>query len=95
MIAERLEPGEVPVVYLCDSIDIQNFCQVKEEVMRLFWQGCYHVYLDFSHVEFLDSTGLGRLLLMQKKFEDRQGRLEFVNVSCPHIRRLFQMINLA
>lgn len=51
------------------------------------------VVVDLTRVTFIDSTGLGVLIIGQKRVE-RDGRAFRVVVSSPHIRQIFDVTGL-
>ena len=64
----------------------------REELMGRFEDQPERVLLDLSHVEFIDSTGLGVLVSMLKRM-GANGRIAVVGVA-PAVQRLFQITRL-
>ncbi|TDO85263.1 anti-sigma B factor antagonist [Halanaerobium saccharolyticum] len=76
------------------EIDFSNSQQLKEELLQVFEQDYKQVILDFSEVESIDSSGLGKLLLFQKKLKEKDGTLIIRNVKSDYIKNMFEMIHL-
>ena len=75
-------------------IDISNSQELKQQLLRLYDEGFNYLKIDFSSVTSIDSSGLGKLLLLQKKLEERGGGLSIVNINNDYVKRMFSMIHL-
>lgn len=82
------------VVVPDEIIDITNSKELKEHLLTLYEEGVNLITFDFSNVTAIDSSGLGKLLLFQKKLKERDGELRIINVNSEHIRNTFNMIHL-
>ncbi|MFW5988065.1 MAG: STAS domain-containing protein [bacterium] len=76
------------------SIDFTNSQELKKELLNLFDEGFNKIIIDFERVESIDSSGLGKLLLFQKKLKERDGILKIINVTSDYIKNMFDMIHL-
>ncbi|RAK08131.1 anti-sigma B factor antagonist [Halanaerobium saccharolyticum] len=76
------------------DIDFSNSQQLKAELLQVFEQDYKKVVLDFSEVKSIDSSGLGKLLLFQKKLKEKEGTLIIRNVKSDYIKNMFEMIHL-
>lgn len=76
------------------KIDITNSHELKMALLKLYDDGCKIIEVDFTNITNIDSSGLGKLLLFQKKLKERQGELKIVNISSEYIRKMFTMIHL-
>lgn len=76
------------------QIDITNSGELKEALLALMDEGFNMITLDFTNVNAIDSSGLGKLLLFQNKLRERQGELQIINVHNDYIRKMFSMIYL-
>jgi len=74
-------------------IDISNSQEFKQQLLRLYDEGFNYIKMDFRNVTAIDSSGLGKLLLLQKKLVERGGELSIVNIN-EHVKRMFSMIHL-
>lgn len=77
-----------------DKIDITNSDDFKNNLLELFDEGYKYITIDFSDVTGIDSSGLGKLLLFQKKLAEVNGKLSVVNVKNEYVSKMFKMIHL-
>lgn len=82
------------VISPAGNIDFSNSQELKDELLELFEQDYKKVILDFSEVESIDSSGLGKLLLFHKKLKEKNGTLVIRNVESDYIKNMFEMIHL-
>lgn len=76
------------------NIDFSNSQDLKDQLLELFEQDYQKVVMDFSEVESIDSSGLGKLLLFHKKLKEKEGTLVIKNVESDYIKKMFEMIHL-
>ena len=81
-------------VVIDEKIDITNSQDLKQELLELIDTGCHFITLDFSAVESVDSSGLGKLLLIHKRLKEQGGELKITNVTSDYVREMFTMIHL-
>lgn len=86
--------AEKVVISPVGNIDFSNSQELKDELLELFEQDYQKVILDFSEVESIDSSGLGKLLLFHKKLKEKERRLVIRNVESEYIKNMFEMIHL-
>lgn len=77
-----------------EDIDFSNSSNLKSILQNLFEKNYQKIIIDFSEIERIDSSGLGKLLLFQKKLSEKNGSLVIGNVKNDYIKNLFEMINL-
>ncbi len=77
-----------------ERIDITNSNALKEEFIRLYDEGLTHLTVDFTHIDGIDSSGLGKLLLFQKRLKERNGSLRITNITSDYVKKMFTMIHL-
>lgn len=75
-------------------IDVVTSQDLKERLLELYNEGYNFIVIDFSEVSSIDSSGLGKLLLFQKKLKERNGSLSIINVKTEYIKNMFKMIHL-
>lgn len=85
---------EKAIIYLEGEIDFTNSQEFKKELLELYNQNITEVEIDFGKLESIDSSGLGKLLLFNKKLEEINGELTIKNVKSDYIREMFEMIQL-
>jgi anti-anti-sigma factor len=82
-----------PVTHLCWSgeIDISRVPELRDEIMALPTDR--PVVLDLSRVSYLDSSGLGMLVLLRKRLARCGVAVTLVDIQ-PHVRRIFEVTGL-
>jgi anti-sigma B factor antagonist len=75
-------------------IDITNSQDLKQKMLELYDEDIKHITLDFTNVTTIDSSGLGKLLLFQKKLKERNGGLKIINITSDYVSKMFKMIHL-
>jgi anti-sigma B factor antagonist len=76
-LATRTE-GDRTVVSVTGEIDVYTAPKLREQIVSLVDEGQYHLIIDMSGVEFLDSTGLGVLVGGLKRVRAHDGSLSLV-----------------
>jgi anti-sigma B factor antagonist len=84
--------GELLVVQVCSPrLDASQAPQFKEEITSRITNGHTKLVLDFSMVDFIDSTGLGVLVACMKRLG--KGQLSIVGVTGA-VSRLFAITRM-
>lgn len=86
--------GKKPVVILPQSVDLSNSNEFKQVLLSLYQEGHKTILVDFTKLESLDSSGLGKLLLFHKKLKDRGGELKIIKVQNENIRKMLSIIQI-
>lgn len=84
------EADDVNVVAVEGEIDVYTAPKLREAISDLVAQGSYHLIIDLTEVEFLDSTGLGVLVGGLKKVRAHDGSMQLV---C-HQERLLKIFRI-
>lgn len=89
------EKGEETTIYIEEKkIDITNSQELKEKVKSLMETGVNKINIDFTEVEMIDSSGIGKLLFIQKRLKEKDGKLCLVNVKSDYINKVIKLIHL-
>lgn len=75
------------------EIDAATADQVADAVAGALEDGYKHVLLDFAHVTFIDSTGLGVLVKSHRAAEASDARFAVVHPT-PQTRKLIRVLGL-
>jgi anti-sigma B factor antagonist len=67
--------GHVGVIVVAGDLDVGSRDQLREAAGELLAQGCTHLVIDGSSLDFVDSSGLAAVLDLRRKAVDRGGRL--------------------
>jgi len=90
---KRLNDEKV-VVSPAGEINFDNSQDLKKELLALYNENYNVITVDFSSIESIDSSGLGKLLLFHKKLREKNGKLNIKNVQSDKIRKMFSLIHL-
>jgi len=85
--------GDKVTVFLSGSVDIPGAESLKKEFNSIIESDPVEVCIDFDEVNFIGSSGIGKLLLFYKKFTSKGGRVSIVNLN-KEITALFKAIKL-
>ncbi len=86
--------GQKAVVIPEGRIDIKDSKELKGKAQELLNEGCCEMTVDFSQVTGIDSSGIGVLLLMQKKFQESGGVFKVIKVTSKNIQKIFKMMQI-
>lgn len=81
------------IIYIDGELDIFNAQDVRVKILEDYEKEKRDLVLDFSKVTFMDSTGLGVLISIQKTLNDDGHKLKIVNVD-PKIKKIFVITEL-
>jgi anti-sigma B factor antagonist len=80
-------------VYLSGSVDIPGAESLKKALNQIVDENPNDVVIDFDEVNFIGSSGIGKLLLFYKKFTAKGGKVSIINLN-KEISALFKAIKL-
>lgn len=80
-------------VYLSGSVDIPGAESLKKALNQIADDNPREVVIDFEEVNFIGSSGIGKLLLFYKKFTAKGGKVSIINLN-KEISALFKAIKL-
>ncbi|SRR6056297_76231 len=82
----RIIPGE--------KIDLTNSNNLKEEGMKLIEKEIKNIFLDFKNVKEIDSSAIGKILLLIKLTKENNINLIIENVNSNYVEKVFNMLDL-
>ncbi|HEY9085500.1 MAG TPA: STAS domain-containing protein [Candidatus Tyrphobacter sp.] len=85
--------GKVRLLNLSGSLDVATCGKVREALAQATQEGCHDLIVDLSHLEFLDSTGLGALIGAHRRAAEHGGQVRLV-VTEGTIARLLNITGL-
>jgi anti-sigma B factor antagonist len=86
------EKGRFTVIYLEESkIGVENIAKVKKDILDAVVSAKDAVIIDFSKVDYLDSSGMGMLLSLQKKSQGKELRLCGLNDAVSNLLKLTKL----
>ncbi len=92
MLHTRIEPGEIPVIYLEGEIDldsVETFRWVISDAIR----GAAEAVVDFAGVTFIDSSGTGLLVRFCLDYKAQSVQLRLRNIP-PVVDDVFSMLKV-
>lgn len=89
---ERVQ-AHTAIVTLTGEMDVYTTPQAREAMLDLIADGYYHLVVNLSGTEYLDSTALGLLVGTLKRVREQGGDLRLVAPS-PRVRRLLEITRL-
>jgi anti-sigma B factor antagonist len=88
-----LEIGEhqvegVTVLALKGRITVGEVTPVREKITQLLAEGRNKIVLDLEHVDYIDSTGLGNLVISYTQVQKAGGALKLLNLNKRNVELL-------
>ena len=92
MVFECREQDGVKIVVVTNApeVELSNADTFREDLLAAIGDATL-VVLDATAVEFFDSAGMGALLTVHRKLEERQGQLALAGLA-RQVQEVFQMI---
>ncbi|MCS7229691.1 MAG: anti-sigma factor antagonist [Candidatus Kryptonium sp.] len=78
------------IVKLKGELDVASSIYVREVFKNLLDKGKVNIIIDFSDVTFIDSSGLGIIVVAYRSVKEKGGTIKFANVS-QRIKKLFEI----
>src|SRR2546423_15021462 len=82
--------GDCAVLQVSGEVDAYTAPMLREQIRELAAKGAVHLIADLGQVAFLDSTGLGTLVVGLKRLREAGGSLILV-ITAPRILGLFHL----
>lgn len=93
MIETTTMEQDVAVVSLKGSLDVSVQKELKEELLEIADRKQNDIALDLSNVEFIDSSCLGVLVSLAKRFREKKGDIKLFGLT-DDVRSIFQITRL-
>lgn len=84
---------DVAVVTLKGSLDVSVQKELKEELLEVAENKQNDIALNMAHVEFIDSSCLGVLVSLAKRFREKKGDIKLFGLT-DDVRSIFQITRL-
>lgn len=85
--------GKPDLIKLYGELDIYASQEFKDESINLLKQNEEDIYLDFTNLDYIDSTGLGALISILKEAQEMEKSIYLIEVN-ERIRKLFKITQL-
>ncbi len=77
-----------------ENLDALTALSFKEGILDFVQKiGLNKIILDFSHLRFIDSSGLGALLFIQRSLHKEGGTVKLVSLNKP-IQTMFEIVSM-
>ncbi|MCK4761595.1 MAG: STAS domain-containing protein [Candidatus Aminicenantes bacterium] len=93
MNIKETKEGSKIIMFLSGSIDIPGAESLKKALNVVVDGGAKEVVFDFKEVNFIGSSGIGKLLIFYKNFTAKGGQIYIENLN-KEIKALFRAIKL-
>ncbi|MDR3600276.1 MAG: STAS domain-containing protein [Desulfosporosinus sp.] len=67
--------GNQALVFLKDKIYVRDASSLKNDLLEIINQGVTDLRMDLSGLSYIDSSGLGALVMINKRTVEKSGRL--------------------
>jgi anti-sigma B factor antagonist len=91
-ITERTEQ-QIPVVSITGDIDLETSPQLRDFLKPMSTKKTQLLLLDFTGVNYIDSSGLATLIEYFQAVQTFQGRLALASLS-PRVKNVFEIVRL-
>jgi anti-sigma B factor antagonist len=81
------------VLSVVGELELATAPRLHQRVVGLVGEGCDHIVLDLTNVDFVDSVGLGVVVAALKRARGRGGEVVVVG-AVPRVRSLFEVTRL-
>ena len=82
-----------PVIEVAGDLDMASAPQLRDRLLEVVEAGAGAVVVDLTQVGFVDSSGLGALVLAYKSLREREGWMGLAGVRQP-VRKLFSITSV-
>jgi len=87
------ESGGVVTVALVGNLYVESVAKLREGCLKYIEQGKIHFVFDMHKLEYIDSSGLGVLITVQKRVRSRGGNVAIRGLK-GIVRELFELTRL-
>lgn len=85
--------GKSPIIQLFGELDIHASQEFKKDVVNILEEYNDDICLDFTDLDYIDSTGLGALISILKVAQEK-GKKVYLKEVNERIRKLFKITQL-
>lgn len=85
-----VEKNNYAIVKFKGEIDVATSIQARDVLKSLIDKGKVNIIIDFSDVTFIDSSGLGVIVVAYRSVKEKGGSIKFANVN-NRVKKLFEI----
>ncbi|EHQ90869.1 STAS domain-containing protein [Desulfosporosinus youngiae] len=67
--------GNQATVFLADKLYVRDASLLRDDVLEIIDRGVTNIRIDLSGLSYIDSSGLGTLVTINKRTKEKNGRL--------------------
>ncbi|MHB8828119.1 MAG: STAS domain-containing protein [Syntrophales bacterium] len=82
--------GDIVIIDMVGSLSASNVDEFRGQISRLVEKKYYHLLLEMSNVDFMDSSGLGSCMAAHKQLAEKNGMVIFAKPSV-QVRKIFRI----
>ncbi|OQY08924.1 MAG: hypothetical protein B6I29_04505 [Marinitoga sp. 4572_148] len=86
--------GNSATIFLQGRIDINNSEELRDELNELAENGIKRIFIDMSNLDYIDSSGLGRILYFFMNYKKKGGTMELHNVRNENVKKVIEVVRL-
>ena len=83
----------VTVLHVKGNLDADSVASFKKTAYKLVEEGCHRLVLDCSHLDFVDSMGLGAMISLLRRVRTHKGDLKVAGLN-QEVRSVFEITRL-
>ncbi|HOO75571.1 MAG TPA: STAS domain-containing protein, partial [Tepiditoga sp.] len=81
-------------IYLEGRVDITNSSELKNELYEMRNAGVKKIIIDMEDLEYIDSSGLGRVFYFFADYKKDGGIMEIHNINNPNVKKVVEIVKL-
>lgn len=85
--------GQVTILDIHGEIDLYNTPEIEMTTRKLIKESKTRILINLKEAPYIDSTGLGMLLNIQRELQKASGALKLTGFS-PGLKKIFEMTKL-
>lgn len=92
---EILVQGQAVTARICGDVDHHTAKNIRDKIDGVIQTGTPTIlYMDFSNIQFMDSSGIGLIMGRYKLMKSMSGNLKVINIPA-RLERMIKMSGLA
>lgn len=93
MQIETNKTDGVTVLHVKGNLDADSVASFKKTAYKIVEEGCHHLVMDCSALDFVDSMGLGAMISLLRRVRMQKGDLKVAGLN-KDVRSVFEITRL-
>ena len=81
------------LLQISDKLNAENVHELNIEIIRILNNGVDLVVMDLENLREIDSTGIGVILSLQKRMQQKNGEVKIIRVNGT-VKKLFDLLHI-